>query len=410
MVNSRIAAKISAVKQEQELLAMSERARNARILDWIEQSPQPKLCEQHKAWSSTSSDYDTASSDLSETGTWENFPLSVSMRSVHEAEKKKTEDRVELNRVQESSHPHHLAARTRPPSYPQTRAASSSRPLLNARRVLDLQAHDSPMSPDAEPGPGQGGILPLAGLQVLDSVAGLQELDSASEASRSDTKHPSVGEGRLSLALDTAHLPLKATYPHSKQAWSNPARQLSSGTHDNPARSNMRGNPGASDVSTTISPTGPHKGRFSAQHGAVPGYLATVAHTNGTHVQGVPDGDSGQPLKHPAPVKHLAAPSAAIDDEEEEEEELLRQQQNSSATRHVSACLSPRPTHVPPPPSLKHSSDPSVCRLVHASPSRTAPIFAQRSPRPVTPSTDSRSVDEEYDDVSFFCFFTDPRT
>jgi hypothetical protein len=70
---------------ERALIEAGERLRNARIRDWIEQSPQPKQCEQHKAWSSTSSDYDTQCSDLSAAATaaeWDTLPLSVSMRSL----------------------------------------------------------------------------------------------------------------------------------------------------------------------------------------------------------------------------------------------------------------------------------------------------------------------------------------
>jgi len=82
---------------ERALIEIGERVRNARIRDWIEQSPQPKLCEKHKAWSSTSSDYDTAHSDLSASGTWD--LLSVSMRSINDFEQKQREAKQRAERA-----------------------------------------------------------------------------------------------------------------------------------------------------------------------------------------------------------------------------------------------------------------------------------------------------------------------
>ena len=95
---AKIPEKYSELLQELGFIDMGDRMRNARIREWIEQSPLPKQCEPHKAWSracSSACDYsDSEPSNLSASDTqiWDSLPLSVSMRgTMHDLERIHTE-------------------------------------------------------------------------------------------------------------------------------------------------------------------------------------------------------------------------------------------------------------------------------------------------------------------------------
>ena len=184
--------KLSEGMQERELLAMGNLVRNARIRDWIQQSPGPMLCEKHQAWSSVSSD--DAASSLSDSATWENLPLSVSMRSLHDFEAAEIGGGDKTACIRESDRARkayqELSQRYRATNNPKQFHTLSSHADTSSRknsqeslertsrpgvaRVLDLQLHDSPRSENA------------GGAQVeAHVIAGLQQLSASRSASAS---------------------------------------------------------------------------------------------------------------------------------------------------------------------------------------------------------------------------------
>jgi len=409
---------MSEVTKEEVLLAMGERVRNARIRDWIEQSPQPKLCEQHKAWSSTSSDYDTALSDLSESGTWENL-CSVSMRSALDAEKMQTEARgpccgkVENQKMHSAglqpyselsrrftavqvraqddeearqvgkdtfSSNNAVEAKSRPPSYPRSRD-DSSRPRTLARRVLDLQACDSPDQPDADAVQGH----------TEDAIPGLQEIDSGSEQEESRPQARTLGAGLagFALTLDTTHVP-RAVFSHAATC---------NGESVQAQRESICHSAGTTVAVTPLSPVSPHQGRFSVQHGAVPAYL-TSACRKATPPLLQPTPATNMDVRMQGREKQTVASPRNGDVQAKMRAHLGNPVAHSLVSPRPSheppqSLVSPRPSHVPPPPSIKHSTDPTITHLSQSLP-RGVASMAPRSPTPLADD----DQEEEYEDVS----------
>jgi len=420
--------------QERAILAMGNLVRNARIRDWIQQSPGPMLCEKHQAWSSVSSD--DAASSLSDSATWENLPLSVSMRSLQnfEAAEIGGGDKTACVRESDRARKAHqelsqrYKAKNNPKQFntlsshadtssPQNSQESSERTLRpGVARVLDLQLHDSPRSENA--GGAQVEAPVIAGLQQLSS----SRTASASSLDDNEVRHTQHNgyiapttklSHNVNSALDgdkgTAIIP-RASRPVSRVVFNSSERSLphDSTSHARAAEAGSGGATGARgygltlDTSHAISrfpstnancwttnlesasalqsvlhkhttyvtsesasiprhsqtnrpptstpptPNSPQRGRFSALHGNTSGFLSQSPQQANRRTAAE---SQKSPVKEAAPLRpwHSSEPITPSS---------LASHQPLQNTKQP--LLSPRPTHTPAPPSLKHSADPDM--------------------------------------------------
>jgi hypothetical protein len=464
--------KLSDGMQERAILAMGNLVRNARIRDWIQQSPGPMLCEKHQAWGSVSSD--DAASSLSDSATWENLPLSVSMRSLHDFEAAEIGGGDKTTCVRESDRARkayqELSQRYKATNKPKQFNTLSSHADISSRhnseeslertsrpgvaRVLDLQLHDSPRSENA--GGAQVESHVIAGLQqisasrsasastaddnevrhtqhsgwsnvapttklshdVNSAVDGDKGTAIIPQASRPSPRvifncsersfiHDSTARARAAeagsggatgargygLTLDTSHAisRVPSTNPNRwttnlespgalQSALDKRTTYVTSESASTPRHSQT--NRPATLRSTPPTPNSPQRGRFSALHGNTSGFLSQSPQQANRRTEAE---SPKSPVNEAAPLRpwHSSEPKTPSPLASHLQHQLQPLPPNRPLPNTKQPLLSPRPTHVPPPPSLKHSADPAMRRT----PAVPMPLRKQFGHHDVTDST-----------------------